>query len=414
MWLTGRGLNANLLESMPENQNYKGTLQKGQTLFIPTELLKDVFKQPSPGHRERIDFVRGDLRYGSDAQGPYAAYRLKEGEAIYVDVINRFTDFHEEAAADAAVERVLKRNEIPDPKRIPVGREIRIPQDMLSTRYQPGFRPAGLEDVVVILDPGHGGEDPGKTHEPVYEDEITYDIVLRIKQELEALTRARVHLTMLDPSQGETPTNATTFEHDQDEVVLTTPPYAPTNRDVSVVLRMYLINDILRREVQAGIKPENVLVTSIHCDSLPATMSGTMVYIPGASYREDVESPENPIYDEFEEARGYRTITMTPEERTRDEAKSRTFAETLLTSLQGQKPPIATSSTGNPIRDVIIKSKTSRYIPGVIRNAKVPTRVLVETANVDNPDDRANLCNPRWRQAYAEAYVRAVQQYFGH
>jgi N-acetylmuramoyl-L-alanine amidase len=105
---------------------------------------------------------------------------------------------------------------------------------------------------------------------------------------------------------------------------------------------------------------------------------------------------------------------MTPAERQRDEAMSRVFAQTLLDTLQQQQPQIAISSTGNPIRDVIIKSKTSRYIPGVIRNAKIPTRVLVETANVQNDGDRANLANPQWRQAYAVAFVQALKKHFEH
>jgi N-acetylmuramoyl-L-alanine amidase len=91
---------------------------------------------------------------------------------------------------------------------------------------------------------------------------------------------------------------------------------------------------------------------------------------------------------------------------------SRAFAQTLVDTLERQQRPIAVSSTGVPIRDVIIQSPTSKYIPGVIRNAKVPTRVLVETANVQNDYDRANLIDPQWRQAYAEAFVEALRNHF--
>lgn len=414
VWLTGRGRNYNFLEPIPENQDFFGNPHNGQVLFIPRDLLKDAFKTlspPRPGREPLAPVTIGELRFGVDGEGEYAAYHMKQGETIHVNVIGHFTELRGEAVVDNAVARVLKRNAITDPRRVLPGQEIRVPLDMIARKFRPNSG-SGLDGVVVILDPGHGGTDPGKYHDDVLEDEITYDIVVRIKSELEKNTHARVHMTMLDPSQGENPNNTAEFEQDEDEVVLTTPNYSPTNTSASVVLRMYLINSIYRDELAQGVKPENVLLASIHCDSLPAGLSGTMIYVPGASWREDEETPESDFYDGFKEAQGFRTITMTPAERQRDEAMSRSFAQDLLDSLQKHQPPLAISSTGNPVRDVIIKSKSSRYIPGVIRNAKVPTRVLVETANVENDNDRANYTNPAWRQAYAEAFVEALKKHY--
>jgi N-acetylmuramoyl-L-alanine amidase len=413
-WLTGRGRNYNFLEPIAENQDYFGTPRNGQVLFIPRDLLLDAFKTPSParsGREPLIPSSQGDLRYGTDSEGEYAAYRIKQGETIHVNVIGRFTDLRGEAAVDGAVLRVLTRNKITDPKRVLAGQEIRVPLDMLARQYRPRTG-SGLDGVVVILDPGHGGTDPGKEHGDVLEDEITYDLVVRIRAELERTTKARVHVTLLDPDQNDVPSSASRFTRDQDELILTTPNYNPVDTTKSVVLRMYLVNAIYREELARGTQPEKVLFASIHCDSLPAKLNGTMVYIPGAAHRGDVETPENPFYDGFKEAQGHRSITMTPAERQRDEGMSRAFAQTLVDTLQRQQRPIAVSSTGVPIRDVIIQSPTSKYIPGVIRNAKVPTRVLVETANVQNDYDRANLIDPQWRQAYAEAFVEAIRNHF--
>lgn len=413
-WLTGRGRNYNFLEPIAENQDYFGAPRNGQVLFIPRDLLLDAFKTPSPagsGREPLIPSSQGELRYGTDSEGEYAAYHIKQGETIHVDIIGRFTDLRGEAAVDGAVLRVLTRNKIADPKRVLAGQEIRVPLDMLARQYRPRTG-SGLDGVVVILDPGHGGTDPGKEHGDVLEDEITYDLVVRIRAELERTTKARVHVTLLDPDQNDVPSSASQFGRDQDELVLTTPNYNPVDTTKSVVLRMYLVNAIYRDELARGTQPDKVLFASIHCDSLPAKLNGTMVYIPGASYRGDVETPENPFYDGFKEAQGHRTITMTAAERQRDEGMSRAFAQTLVDTLERQQRPIAVSSTGVPIRDVIIQSPTSKYIPGVIRNAKVPTRVLVETANVQNDYDRANLIDPQWRQAYAEAFVEALHNHF--
>lgn len=413
-WLTGRGRNYNFLEPIPENQDYVGTPRNGQVLFIPRDLLLDAFKTPSParpGREPLIPSSMGELRFGTDSEGEYAAYQIKQGETIHVDIIGRFTDLRGEAAVDGAVLRVLTRNKIADPKRVLAGQEIRVPLDMIAEQFRPRAG-SGLNGVVVILDPGHGGTDPGKEFGTVLEDEITYDLVVRIRAILERTTHARVHVTVLDPDQNDVPSSANQFELDQDELILTTPNYNPTDTTKSVVLRMYLANAIYRDELARGAQPENVLFASIHCDSLPAKLNGTMVYIPGAAHRGDEESPENPFYDGFKEAQGHRTITMTAAERQRDEGLSRAFAQTLVDTLQKQQRPIAVSSTGVPIRDVIIQSPTSKYIPGVIRNAKIPTRVLVETANVQNDYDRANLIDPQWRQAYAEAFVDALRNHF--
>ena len=413
-WLTGRGRNYNFLEPIAENRDFVGRPRNGQVLFIPRDLLKDVFKTPSPARPGR-DPLRpitiGDLRYGVDSEGEYAAYHMKQGETIHVNVIGRFTELRGEAAVDNAVARVLNRNNITDPRRVMPGQEIRIPVDMLAPAYQPRGG-SGLDGIVIILDAGHGGGDPGKEQGDVFEDEITYDIVLRIKQRLESTTRARIHTTVLDPDHDGKPTTASSFLHDQDELLLTTPNYNPTNTTMSVIMRAFLVNHLFREEVKAGTPKENVFFASIHVDSLPERLSGTMVYIPGAAHRGDVESFDNPIYQQYKEAQGQETITITAPERQDAEQRARKFAEGLLTALRQHQPPITVSASEKPIRDIIIQSASSRYIPGVIRNTIVPTRVLVETANVQNPQDRANLIDPAWRQAYAEAFVEAVIQYF--
>lgn len=445
-WLTGKGTNYRILEAMPENQGYKGTPRKGQKLLIPNHLLKDVFKAPGAPKsapvllepmraEDGFDFVEpGTLKYGSDGKGDYAAYRMKKGEAIYTSVIIRFTDYREVIAVQEAAAEVLTRNGITDPTRIHVDQEIRIPRDMLADRYQPegsaqrlAFEDVSaearrmraargsikdLQGVVVILDAGHGGIDHGATHGGLFEDELTYDIVLRIRALLESTTRARVHLTMRDLSHPDRITDTRKFTHDTDEVVLTNPHYAPRDTSVSANLRWYLANDIYRKEVKAGVKPENMLFASIHCDALYYKLRGSMVYIPGAAHRLSDKALDGPAYAPYTKA-GNRSVSTTAEERRRDEALSRDFAETLLHSLKNHKPPIAVHTNSDPIRNVIQRSRTERWLPAVLKHTLVPTKVLVETANLQNEEDRKCLADPAWRQAYAEAFVNAVKKHFG-
>lgn len=453
-WLTGRGTNYKTLEAMPENQDYKGELRKGQVLFIPRNLLKDAFKAPTAGNASNVRLepvnpddemmpaappvqiyalAPGEMRYGKDSKGPYAAYRMKKGEAIYTSVIIRFTDFREVAAVQDAAAEVLARNGITDPTRIHVDQEIRIPLDMIADPYQPEgsaqrksyedvtaevrrlrANRGGVKDldgVVVILDPGHGGCDQGASHGNLFEDELTYDIVQRIRQVLESSTRARVHVTVRDNSEKNKISEAKSFRHDTDEVVLTTPPYAPTDTTVSANLRWYVANDIYRTEMKRGIKPDNMLFASIHCDVLYYKLRGSMVYIPGAAHRLSDKALDGPAYAPYTKG-GNRSVSTTAEERKRDEAVSRDFAETLLQSLSSHNPSIAVHTNSDPIRNVIQRSRTERWLPAVLKHTLVPTKVLVETANLQNADDQKCLADPAWRQAYAEAFVTAVKRHF--
>lgn len=458
-WLTGRGLNAATLEALPENRGYKGAPRKGQVLLIPRDLLSDAFKSANepatqqsrsgpillepvdaddemnrPGERNTYALAPGELTYGKDKKGDYAAYRMKKGEAIYTSVIIRFTDLREVAAVQDGAAEVLKRNEIADPTRIHVDQEIRVPLDMIADPYQPegsalrhsyddvnaemrrlrssrgGVK--DLDGVVVILDAGHGGCDQGAFHGTLYEDELTYDIVQRMRIALESNTRARVHVTVRDLSEKDKPSEAQSFKQDRDEVVLTDPPYSPSDTSVSANLRWYVANDIYRKELKRGIKPDNMLFVSVHCDALYYKLRGSMVYIPGAAHRLSDKALDGPAYAPYTKG-GNRSVSTTPEERRRDEAVSRDFAETLLQSLRSHNPSIAVHTNSDPIRNVIQRSRTERWLPAVLKHTLVPTKVLVETANLQNAEDQKCLADPAWRQAYADAFVNAVKRHFG-
>ena len=43
----------------------------------------------------------------------------------------------------------------------------------------------------------------------------------------------------------------------------------------------------------------------------------------------------------------------------------------------------------------------------------IPTKVLIESANICNETDCSRLADPWWRQTFAEAYVEALKTYYG-
>jgi N-acetylmuramoyl-L-alanine amidase len=408
----------------------------------PTPLQQPVLASPPPhargaeGEGEPPMLASGDLTYGKDDRGPYAAYRLKRGEAVYTAVVVRFTDFQTREDINAACDTVLARSGISDPTRIDAGQAIRIPMDILSDRYWPeesaerkGFESMKqeaarlretrvqsnrLEGVVVVIDPGHGGRDQGASNPEagLYEDELNYDMACRLKILLESTTRAKVYFTMTDPKQGYEPRNVTRFTSDKTEELLTTPRYWNEDAKVSANLRWYLSNDIYRRECKKGVDPRKVVFISIHCDALHEKMRGTMVYVPGAKYRRDTEQPSGVVYADYEETNGHAAVKTTGPDRSRDEALSRNFAERLIETLRAHTPQIAVNKHGDPIRNVIRQGKGTAYVPAVLRNNLIPTKVLVETANLNNATDRERLADPEWRQDYAQALTNALLAHF--
>lgn len=472
-WLTGTSATVRQILTHEANKTVKLPLKKGDRVLIPQPLLLPVMKAhkappppPSPivpaseqDRRETSDreaqkthsedstsgvavpFMNGNtdglLEYHEDKHGRHAIYKLMKGESLFSAVVVRFTDYREHSDILAACETIAKRSGIKNVHRIQPGQRILIPLEMLSDRYQPAgseqrqsyeavraemrrveqdrIQTKDLEGVVVILDPGHGGRDRGAAIErlALYEDEINYDIVCRIKALLEHETKAKVHVTLLDPRQGYTPTNASRFTHDMDERLNTTPPYPNQDAKVSANLRWYLANDIYRKERAQGVDDRKILFASIHCDALfNETLRGAMVYVPGAQYRSDPTLSKTGVYGRFEEVKRSPEIRTTMEQRKTDEALSRVFASTLLQAMRTNDPPLKVHDAGDPIRHVIRQSGGRAYLPAVLRYNVVPTKVLVEVANMTNPQDQERLADPKWRQWFAEAFVEALRHHY--
>jgi N-acetylmuramoyl-L-alanine amidase len=455
-WLTGKGTNYKEILSIAENSAISEQLRQGDVILIPHALLLEVMTTPTPGRAGKARPVpkpngadldgstpvdgAEDLTYGEDKEGKYAEYRLKRGETIYSNVIVRFTDMSENADIQDACEVVLKRSGLKNAAALKEGQRVRIPLDLLSNAYQPsgsvqrreydevreqakklnkgGKEGAkGLKGVVIILDAGHGGRDKGAMNVKagLYEDELTYDIVARLKLALETKTQAKVHVTVKDPDQAFLPTGAKKFVPDDDEFLLTTPPYPNDDARISASLRWYLANDIYRKALKAGTKEDRALFLSVHCDSIfNSTLRGAMIYVPGAAYRKSEETADGEIYDRFAEARAQRTVKTTAKQRQRDEVLSYNFASTVISTLNAtKKPAIKVHGPGDPIRNVIRQKGGKVYVPAVLRNCMVPTKVLLETANLTNASDCANLADPAWRQAFADALLKAITKHFG-
>ncbi len=395
--------------------------------------LAQHFSEPEP----ELEALLDGLGHGSGHSDKYAFYTLKKGEALYTAVVVRFTDYRYHADILKACQLIAQYNDIPDMHDIDAGMKIYIPEEILSDRFKKRGnldreryeetliemkrlrgtqgRSKDLSDVVVILDSGHGGADTGAKHVPskLYEDEINYDIVCRIRESLRKSTGATVYVTGIDRSSAYKISSAKHFSHDRDEELLTSPRYPNALKSsVSANLRWMLVNSIFQKERDQGRDSSKIVFTSIHTDSLyNEQLRGAMIYVPGAKYRKDLEVCRDSIYMKYLEGRNFNRFTSTPSERQRDEALSRNFATTLLEELG--KKRVKRHDASDPIRAVIRRSRTKAYVPAVLRCNKVPTKILLETANMNNATDRKRLQDPYWRQLVADAYVNALKSYYG-
>jgi N-acetylmuramoyl-L-alanine amidase len=451
-WFTGVGTRYKELRADSHNTALGDTLTKGQKLLIPAKLMPEEMRASKAEENAPLEPVSvetsdenapvkengGDLEYGKDAQGAYAAYTLKTGETLYSSVVGRFTDFKEHQDMVKACETIEKRSGLPITWKVDPGTRVRVPVEMLSDRYQPKgsvarsdyetvrqeakklqvdkVRTTNLDGVVVILDPGHGGRDQGASisRAGLYEGRLNYDMACRAKKTLESKTKAKVYMTMKDVRRGFEPSEDKRFSPDNQAQVQTSPPYPNEESKTSANLRSYLANDIFRRETEAGVNERKIVYISIHCDSeFKGKMRGAMIYIPGAKFRPDEETPGGPDYDKYREVREHRTIITTETQRRKDEALSNNFALTLVDAFTKSKPPIKLS-TGLPIRNVIRQRGDRTYVPAVLRHTLVPTKVLIEVANLTNLIDQQRLGDPKWRQSFADALVAGLQQYYGN
>lgn len=439
-WFTGDPQNHTKIQAH-NRMSKPSKLYKGTRVKIPLKLLKPAFKEPilfeiaarraaeSPSMESKR--LNKELILKTDSQGPYASYQMKKGDTIYSKVVMRYTDRITAADVLEAADIICRRSGIKDARKIKTGDEIKVPLQLLAYMYLPPTDPrrqeyerlkreaekysnpvhtAELRDIILIIDPGHGGNDPGALGKnKIYEDEVVYDIMCRIKHRLETTTLAKVIPTVIDKSRQYKPTDASSFSKDTDEYVLTTPNYRNHNPKVSANLRWYLANSIFRKHVAQGADPDKIVFVSLHADWLHYEARGTMMYIPGTYYCRGKRGKSGWTYTKHAEVKEKQYVQISYKDRVRSEGLSAEFAKHLVKSLSTHGIMVHKEK---PIRNHIIR-KRREYVPAVIRHNIVPTKILVEVANLRNRQDCKLVADAEFRERYAIAFVDALKQYYG-
>lgn len=426
-WFTGAGERFTIIRD--HNGLVDETFTPGQRILIPRRVLLPLFRAQLPALPPPSPAF--GLTYVQDGGSDYVVYRLKQGEALYSSVVVRFTGrtFAEDVNALAA--ELASLNDIADVTDMAIGQPVRIPFDMLLAEFLPpghprrdqyeadlaqsaqfsnSVRTRRLAGITVILDAGHGGQDPGTISKGVWESTYAYDIVLRIRDVLESSTAAKVALTTRDGERSSV-IDRDVLPRSRAHRVLTHPPYAITDPSPGVHLRWYLANSLYREALSEGVDSEKVVFLSIHADALHPSLRGAMLYVPAASLTRGEYGKSGSFYTKRREVREQRRVAFSWKERTKSEGLSRQLADDLIGSLRRHDLAIHREK---PIRDRIIRSRRSRpFVPAVVRHNAVPAKLLVEVCNLANAEDRSLIQTRAFRQRFAESIVDGILAYYG-
>jgi N-acetylmuramoyl-L-alanine amidase len=456
-WLTGDGANYTLIRKANPGQGL--STRKGDVILVPKRLLTAAFgggmeeenapktaaevRKPTDDATQRAaadenvpettasPLVVGlpTLTYERNSADPHAVYRLQKGEALYSSVAIRFTGRVYAKDVGDVLDRITKFNEIEDVARLPVGYRVKIPMDLLLPEYRPQDDPtrvareatkresakiakrtraAGLAGVQVILDAGHGGNDPGTAHDDLWESTYVYDVACRVRRLLEKESDAKVSMTTRSKSNGFSIVEKNVLVAASDHYVQTTPKFMLDDAIVGVNLRWYLANSIFRRAMKSGVTREKVVFLSIHADSLHPSLRGGMAYIPGASFVTGSYRKKGEIYLARAEVREQPSVTQSREDALRAEGLSRELAESVIDAFRDKNLAV---HPFEPVRDNVIRQR-KEWVPAVIRNNQVPTRLLLEVCNLGNKQDRELLKTKKYRQQLAEAIYQGIVAFY--
>lgn len=423
LWFTGTGENFRAIREY--NELLDDDVSRGTAVVIPSELLRPAFKAALPVPEKPYQ-----LDYGKDANGEYAVYRLRPGEALYSSVVVRFTGRVYASDVNAFAAELARYNGIPDVTDIRIGHRIKIPLDQLLPEYLPEGHPKrleyeasvrassqfsnqvkarGLEGITVILDAGHGGHDSGATMGGVWESTYVYDVAMRVKRLLETHTAAQVLVTTRDGKEWRIP-DSDVLPFSRGHAVLTNPPYPIQDARVGVNLRWYLANSLYRKAMGRDGDPQKVVFLSIHADSLHPSLRGAMAYIPAAELRGGTFSKGGAVYTSRKEVQESPSVSFAHKQLVESEGLSRELAKQIIAAFSGTGLPV---HPFKPVRDKIVRDKNSTWVPAVLRYNSVPAKILLEICNLANEQDRKLVQTRAYRQKVSEAIVQGILAYYG-
>ncbi len=230
----------------------------------------------------------------------------------------------------------------------------------------PAAQPPAPHKMVIALDPGHGGMDPGaSSHDGMKEKEVVLAFAMSLKQALLATGRYEVVMTRDDDHFLKLEDRAKIAHDHKAELFIAI--HADTLDDASVRgTTLYTVSD----------KASDAVADAL------AQKENRADIIAGLDLGKQREEVANAL------------IALTQRE---SKSQSTIFARKAVAEI---KP--VTQLTSQPIR-------SAAFV--VLKAPDVPS-ILMELGYLSNKQDRAMLASEDWRKGMAQAMARAVDHYF--
>jgi N-acetylmuramoyl-L-alanine amidase len=379
----GAGYSSGQAEARPREAVAKDARlagDRGRTRFIADLSKKvdvNVFSLADP-YRVIVDLPEVNFQMppglGSEKRGLVTGYRyglFAPGKSrIVIDVSGPFLvdkAFVLEARADQPARLVVDLVATDRTTFLAKLRAARIPVVGSIPKLKPQAQATAARPVV-ILDPGHGGIDPGTASAGgVTEKEVVLAFAKTLRQKLEAKGDYQVYLTR----EGDT----------------------------------FLA---LRERVDFAQSKGANLFVSIHADSFPKhanEASGATVYTLSERASDD-EAKELAAKENFSDA-----IAGVELPTDRDEVVANILIDLAQRETQNRSIVFARSVVGEMSAAELHRKSLKSAGFRVLKSPDVPS-VLLELGFLSNPDDEKRLTSETWRAAMAEKVGAAIDAYF--
>jgi N-acetylmuramoyl-L-alanine amidase len=226
-------------------------------------------------------------------------------------------------------------------------------------------------ELVIVIDPGHGGKDPGASYGAINEKDIVLEIALILKYKIEnAIPGSRVVLT----------------------------------RDRDVFLPLYA-------RARIANESDASLFISLHCNSYPndINVKGAEVFVLGQSMRSydlDVALRENSsVYLESDYENNYEWYES-------DSPEAYIFLSAFENLFLQESLSIAGKLSNSNLISAVTKQRGVRQAGFlVMRNAAMPA-ILIETGFITNSNDRKMMMDPLGQNQIASWISNVLMEHF--
>ena len=410
---TGHGQNYDKV--MAANPDLPEKLREGDTWRIPRSLLSvdlgGTGKGPDRTQPEdelddeaRVAAYRAMLSFGEDAQGKYAAYRMRKGEALYSSVVIRYTDRVDPKGVNDLADRIARRTGIADVRGIQPGQLIKIPVDFLADPFQAEGSSQLAEEREVRA-------------------EVRRNLGIRFRLRHRHAGPAPPRAGDRRPGEQHHPLSRPGFQDPggdpYSQPVCGDPHHAalrrgwrkPLGRERPPALGAGQRPARAWAQCRRPAIPARAETGSEEPASLHPSARGSMVYVPSAALVPTTFALGGAKTGHVAEGRRSARVTFTSREKLQGEARSRQFSETLMKALHKERIPV---HANRPIRNVIYRSG-GKWVPAVLRYSTGATKALVGNTCQLRPMGEfplKGIMDPEFRERYAVAVVNAIRAYY--